>query len=146
MRDKQLKELVDKKRQLEEKIMGNLKRKLLKIFDDKAVSEGFTIKELASLLFEKSYVSTQDTKLTYKLIGVVRKETDFCLAYSNKRYGWAKDKETIDNYRISNIENGLRKIKSNLTKFPINYKAIGLKPEIPQLTYNKVKEFGLEIQ
>ena len=132
------------KKALENELKAKQKRRLLEVLNDNDVDNGFTLPELAGKVLDKNYVSEADKKEVYQILTAIRKDTNECLAFRNGKYGWAKDKETIDLYRLANISNGLKKVKSNINKLPKNYAAIGIQDSPYPLINAKVKEFGVK--
>lgn len=140
----EIKKIMKARKMLDHQLKAKLKERLLEVIGDNDVDHGFTLTELSGKVLEKAYVSNADTQEVYKIITAIRNDTNECLAFRNGKYGWAKDKETVDIYRLTNIENGLKKVKSNVNKLPKNYKALGIKDNPFLMLNSKVKEFGIK--
>ena len=145
VKQKEIKEIRKAKKMLDHKLKAKLKERLLEILGDNDVDNGFTLVELSGGVLNKKHITENDKKEVYHIITSIRKDTDNCLAFRNGRYGWAKDKETVDIYRLTNIENGLKKVKSNMKKIPKNYIALGITDNPYPMINSKVKEFGVKL-
>lgn len=142
----EVKSLLASKKALEREIRNKQKEKLYALLDGVTVDEGYRLEEITSKVLEKAYVTEKDKRKVYMLLTSIRRESDGCLAYRNKKYGWADDKETIDSYRLANIHNGLKKVRYNIDLLPKNYKAIGVRSNPMKMIESNIKQFGVELK
>jgi len=138
-----LTKLKNAKRKIEYALFEKKKERILELIDNRGLDDGATLKEIAIYMNNKPYASSDDIKEAYYIIDKhIRKSTNRCFGYSNKKYGWCKTEEEIVNYRLKGAGNGLAKAKSNFNKLPINFKAEGITSNPYPLFIEKARDFG----
>ena len=106
---------------------------------------GYGIEELSSIVLNKNYTSLKDRKTVYECITILRKIQPKCIRCKNGKYGYALTKEEIDAYVLSNIHNGILKVKHNINKIRDNYLAIGCKENTTSMIQENLKQNGLKL-
>jgi len=139
-----LKELKKAERKLFLQRMLEIKARVFKSLENTEIENGKSKEEIAFEVFKKPYVSQAELKITYKAISQIRNESPYCLAYRGGKYGWAHDKQTIDEYNLTNGNNGLKKLKKAIQRSERNYKVEGIVADFRIPIREKCKQFQLE--
>lgn len=130
MSKSELRELQQQQRALKNKIAEKAKLEIIKVLDKVEQKEGpgYTLKELAGIVFRKNYVSGNDVERLRPWLYDLKKQLDDTKAIVciGRRYRYARTEEEIIQYNTGTILSGIKKVKAGTVRLPKQFAALGV--------------------
>jgi len=98
----------------QKKYESKLQVKLNAVLDDlknkDVENEGLTLKKIAQLVTEKTYATTKEEHLIYRLIVFYRKVMNPCLICRKQKYGFPQTKEQVESYANDQVSSAVGRL------------------------------------